>query len=223
MPLKNPKPVFDALRLMLGKLTQEHVDLMNRALAEADADAPGELVIASDGKYDVSARGISAIKGEEGLAKVRADGMLEAYPDPGSKDGNPWTIGRGSTGPDIRKGTIWTREQAEARFVADLRRFEGKVEALLGTAPTTQQQFDALVSFAYNVGVEGLRTSTLLAKHLAGDFGTFTPATRDKAASGTGAAGQFTRWIYNDGKPMDGLKNRRNREANLYANGVYPA
>jgi lysozyme len=44
---------------------------------------------------------------------------LEAYPDPGSKDGHPWTIGWGSTGPDIVKGTRWTQAEADARFARD--------------------------------------------------------------------------------------------------------
>ena len=47
------------------------------------------------------------IKPFEGLARKRLDGLIEAYPDPGS-GGAPWTIGYGSTGPDITPHTVWT-------------------------------------------------------------------------------------------------------------------
>lgn len=198
MPLKNPKPLFDAIRLMNGKLSQTDVDLINSALVLADGG--GELSVAAEGRYDVSPAGIRAMKQEEGC-------KLVAYPDPGSKDGNPWTIGFGSTGPDIKRGTVWTQAQADARFLADLRRFEAGVEAKLGDAPTVQQQFDALVSFAYNVGLNAFATSTLLARHKAGDH--------------SGVLEQFGRWIYNDGKPMAGLKARRAREAAIYQAGDY--
>jgi lysozyme len=200
MPLTHTKPLFDAIRLIHGKLTQADVDLINKALVLCDGNGASELTVPTDGRYDVSPQGVAAMKGEEGC-------KLTAYPDPGSKDGKPWTVGFGSTGPDIVKGTVWTQAQADARFLADLRRFEGSVEAKLGTAPTSQQQFDALVSFAYNVGIGALSTSTLLAKHLAGDF--------------AGAAEQFARWINNDGKPMPGLKARRAREAAIYSKGIY--
>lgn len=128
--------------------------------------------------------------------------VLFAYPDPGSRNGDPWTVGWGSTGPGIAKGTIWTQKQADDRFAADLTRFEDGVTKLLAGAPTTQNQFDALVSFAYNVGVAALGSSTLLRKHKAGDF--------------PGAQAQFARWNKNDGKVTKGLTRRRAAEAALY-------
>lgn len=129
---------------------------------------------------------------------------LTAYPDPGSKDGHPWTIGWGSTGPDIKKGVVWTQAQADARFLQDLEKFEDKVTELIGDAPTTQSQFDALVCIAYNIGTGALRNSTLLRKHKARDY-----ADAKKA---------FNSWIYNDGKVMNGLVRRRKAEAELYGN-----
>lgn len=199
--LHNPKPLFDAIRTLHGKLIQQDVDLINKALALAEQDSPAELVPdVPAGRYDVSPRGVTAIKTCEGC-------KLRAYPDPGSRDGKPWTIGWGSTGPGIVKGTVWTQEQADARFLADLRRFEMLVEAALGDAPTSQQQFDALVSFAYNVGIVAFRNSTLLRLHKAGDF--------------DGAAEQFMRWVYNDGHKMAGLEKRRNHECTIYAEGIY--
>lgn len=114
------------------------------------------------------------------------------------------TIGWGSTGPDIKLGTTWTQAQADARFAADLTRFASKVTGLLGTAPTTQSQFDALVSFAYNVGYSdgGLKTSTLLRMHKDGDY--------------EGAANQFQRWNKQAGRVLNGLTKRRSAEADIY-------
>lgn len=114
------------------------------------------------------------------------------------------TIGWGSTGPDIKLGMTWTQAQADARFAADLARFAGKVSGLLGAAPTTQAQYDALVSFAYNVGYGdgGLKTSTLLRMHKAGDY--------------VGAALQFARWNKQNGKVLNGLTKRRAAEAAIY-------
>lgn len=137
------------------------------------------------------------------------DCRLAAYPDPGSKDGKPWTIGWGHTGPEVVKGLVWTQAKADAVFVQDLAKFEAGVMRLV-KAPIGQGQFDALVSFAYNVGLdenhngkaEGLGESTLLRKLNAGDY--------------KGAAAEFLKWIKNDGKVMRGLVRRRAAEVCLF-------
>lgn len=134
---------------------------------------------------------------------------LTAYPDPGSKDGHPWTIGWGHTGPDVFPGLVWTKDKADAVFVQDLGRFERDVARLV-EVPINQGHFDALVSFAYNVGpdidadtiAEGLGDSTLLRKLNAGDF--------------LGAADEFPKWNKNDGKVMLGLRRRRAAERALF-------
>lgn len=155
-----------------------------------------------------SAAGIALMHSFEGLAKKLPDGSIAAYPDPGSRDGHPWTIGWGSTGRDpfnggqIKKGTVWTKAQCDQRFVDHLADFENAVNSALGSAHTTQAQFDALVSFTYNLGPANLRNSTLLKLHRAGDY--------------AGAAKQFLRWNKNDGKVMNGLTRRRKAEAALY-------
>lgn len=142
------------------------------------------------------------IKRFEGLAKKRPDGRIEAYPDPGS-GGDPWTIGYGSTGPDVKRGTVWTLQECEARLEADVIRFAAKVDALVaGGAATSQNEFDALTSFAYNLGAGALKSSTLLKKHRAGN----------KA----GAAGEFLRWDKAAGHTMAGLTRRRHAESDLY-------
>src|ERR1700733_14853971 len=86
--------------------------------------------------------------------------VLHAYPDPAT-GGDPWTIGYGHTGPDVHQGQTVTQAQADGLLVNDLHKFETAVEGMVGTAPTSQQQFDALVSFAFNLGAGRLKTSTL--------------------------------------------------------------
>lgn len=137
----------------------------------------------------------------ESCAKKRADGRFDAYPDPGS-GGDPWTIGWGTTGPDVKPGVTWTQQQCDDRFAQDLSKFAQGVAKVLGDAKTTQHQFDAMVSFAYNVGIANLSSSTLLKKHKAGDY--------------AGAANEFARWNKAKGKVMAGLTRRRAAEAALY-------
>jgi len=195
------KALFDAVRSIKGKpLTQADVDLINRALGVS-------VVEASKVGFRASARCISLIHSFESL-------KLAAYKDPGSANGLPITCGWGSTrdldGKPIKLGAIWTKEYADKVFARDLADFEQGVNLLIGTSLTTQNQFDALVSFAYNVGLdidedtkaEGLGDSTLLRKHKAGDF--------------VGAEAAFMAWVYNDGKKTNGLVRRRQAEADLY-------
>lgn len=126
---------------------------------------------------------------------------LEAYPDPGSSDGRPWTIGWGHTGPEVVKGLKWTQKQADDAFVIDIAKFERGALDLVKLS-LTQGQFDALVIFAYNVGLHPLKTSTLLRMLNAGNY--------------LGAQEQFKRWNKNDGKVMRGLTRRRAAEAALF-------
>jgi lysozyme len=89
------------------------------------------------------------------------------------------TVGFGHTGPDVRLGDVWTDEQVEAAFAKDLERFERAVNEAV-KVPIPQHAFDALVSFAYNVGVGAFKSSTLVRVLNAGDM--------------AGAARQFDRW-----------------------------
>lgn len=189
--------LFAIVRRLKGSgLSQAEVDEINAALA-------GEIVVIGRTGKIISSRGISLMHQFESC-------RLTAYPDPGSANGEPWTIGWGSTGPGIHKGVVWTQAQCDERFARDLVKFEIGVNTLLAGHPTTQGQFDALVSFAYNVGLdldedtkaEGLGDSTLLRKHLAGDY--------------SGAAAEFAKWNKNDGAVMKGLTRRRAAEAALY-------
>lgn len=142
---------------------------------------------------NISQNGIDLIKRFEGCA-------LTAYPDPGTC-GEPLTVGYGHTGPDVHPGTLITQQHAEQLLEADLMRFEDGVTANAGKC--TQGQFDALVSFAFNLGLKNLLGSTLLRLHKAGDY--------------DGAAAQFSRWTRAAGRVMPGLVKRREAEAELYA------
>lgn len=142
------------------------------------------------------------IKRFEGCARRLADGRIAAYPDPAT-GGAPWTIGWGSTGRDVRHGAVWTQAQCDARLSRDLAALAQRLAATLDAAPTSQRQFDALVSFAYNVGTGALARSTLLRLHRAGSY--------------AAAAAQFARWNKAGGKVLPGLVRRRAAEARLYA------
>lgn len=196
----NRKKLFDAIRELFGPLKQSQVDTLDEAIDEAlQLEVPPANVLTT------SRKGIELIHRFEGCARLRKDGLIEAYPDPGT-GGKPWTIGWGSTtderGEPIEPGTVWTKARADARFVQHLREFEKEVRAAIGNAPTTQNQFDAMVSLAYNIGSSAFRSSTLLKRHKAGEYG----AARE----------QFKRWNRAGGRVMRGLTRRRQAEAKLY-------
>jgi lysozyme len=136
--------------------------------------------------------------GPKGLALIkRSEGLrLKAYKCPADVP----TIGYGSTGPHVRMGMTITAEEAEALLRKDLERFERGVVEMAGKM--TPGQFSALVSFAFNLGLGKLRKSTLLKKHLAGDY--------------EGAAREFAKWVNAGGKRLPGLVTRRADEAALY-------
>lgn len=150
-----------------------------------------------------SAACIKLVQQFEGCARILPDKRVKAYPDPAT-GGDPWTIGWGTTGADVKPGVIWTQQQCDARLAGDVARFAAQVSAAIGKAPTTQDQFDALVCFAYNVGIGNLKASTLLKLHQAGDH--------------DAAQAQFARWNKAAGKVMAGLTKRRAAEAALYGN-----
>lgn len=144
-----------------------------------------------------SQKGIDLIKEFESLE-------LSAYPDPAT-GGDPWTIGYGHTSqagpPKVFKGLRINRQEAEEILQQDLRKYEAGVERLLQVG-LSQNQFDALVSFAFNCGLGNLEKSTLL-KHInAGSF--------DKVPA------EFMKWTRADGKEMKGLVRRRRAEAALW-------
>jgi lysozyme len=113
-----------------------------------------------------------------------------------------WTCGWGATS-GVTSSTVWTQEEADARFDSDLAHFAAQVAELIGDTPTTQGQFDAMVSLAYNIGVRAFTNSTVLRKHKAGEH---------KAASDA-----FSLWVKQAGKTLAGLVKRRRGEALIYS------
>lgn len=109
-----------------------------------------------------------------------------------------WTIGYGHSAGDVRAGMRITEEKAEELLRRDL----FFVERFINGIPKvrTQGQFDALASFAYNVGVGKLKTSTLLKKIM-------------HDASTEEIQREFMKWVYSGGKRLDGLVKRRRWEA----------
>jgi lysozyme len=136
----------------------------------------------------------------ERLIKPFEGCKLKAYPDPAT-GGDPWTIGWGATGPDVKRGTVWTQDQADNRLIVDASRFERGVLKLL-TRPLAQHQMAALISFAYNCGLANLAASTLLRMVNAGQH--------DLAAQ------QFPRWNKANGKVLAGLTRRRAAERAVF-------
>lgn len=147
----------------------------------------------------VSKAGEDLIKSFEGCAKKRPDGLFEAYPDAGRGWDLP-TLGWGSTGPDIKRGTVWTQEQCDERFRKHLQHFAADVNTLIGDTPTTQGQFDAMVSFHYNTGA--ILKSTLGKHHRAGRY--------------AAAAAEFGKWVRAGNKQLPGLVRRRAAERAFY-------
>jgi GH24 family phage-related lysozyme (muramidase) len=190
----NRKPLFDAIRKLLGRgFRQAEVEALDKAIDTVAGRAP------NGGARSIGPQGLALIQQFEGCARLRPDGMVEAYPDPGT-GGEPWTIGWGATGPGIGSGSVWTQQQCDARLESDVARHARDVAFALGDAPTTQTQFDALVSFHYNTGA--IARSTLLRRHLAGDY--------------RAAAEEFARWNRGGGRVLKGLVRRRAAEARLY-------
>lgn len=139
-----------------------------------------------------------------------------------------WTIGVGHTGrmspPPVTKGMQITERQAAEFLAADLAPVEAAIVAKV-KVPITQSMFDALASFAFNVGVGGFGKSTLLRKLNAGDYGAAGQFVKDTNApggwrvesDGTGAAGQFLAWT----KQVE-LTGRRIREQALFLKDGIP-
>lgn len=140
-----------------------------------------------------SPKGIALIKEFEGL-------RLKAYKCPGGV----WTIGYGHTA-GVKPGMVISEAQAEEYLMADLIAFEKHLNGL-GLA-LNQNQFDALVSFIYNVGTGNFSSSTLLRKVKANPLD-------------NSIIDEFLRWVYSKGRVLPGLQRRRLAEMKLYFSNV---
>lgn len=144
-----------------------------------------------------SDKGLALIKHSEGFRD-------KAYPDPAT-GGKPYTIGNGTTvypsGVPVKLGDKVTEQQADSYLRNDVKKFEAAVSNAV-KVKLTQGQFDALVSFTYNLGPANMASSTLIKKMNAGDV--------------KGAADEFLRWNKAAGKVMAGLTTRRAAERALF-------
>jgi lysozyme len=141
----------------------------------------------------LSNKGLDLIKQFEGCE-------LKAYICPAGV----LTIGYGHTGSDVKQGMVITEAQATTLLRKDVAKCETGVTTLTATgAPINQNQFDALVSFAYNCGINALGSSTLLRK------------VKAKPSDKTIAL-EFARWNKSVGKILPGLTTRRHAESKLY-------
>ena len=197
----NHKPIFDAVRSIAGRrFKRNDIVRLDRAIECAAGQASSCAPVTPT---EIGPEGTALIKSFEGCARQRTDGLVEAYPDPGTGSA-PWTIGWGATGAGIGPQTIWTRQECDQRLQSDLARYALDVASELGTSPTTQQQFDALVSFHYNTGA--IARATLTRLHKQGAF--------------SAAQAEFARWNRAGGRVLKGLVRRRAAEARLYAQGA---
>lgn len=142
----------------------------------------------------VNPAGLQIIKGSEDL-------RLKAYLCPAGK----WTIGWGHTGIDVYEGLVITEDEAERLLAADVKFTEDNLSLLL-PAGLTRNQFSALVSLVFNIGVGNFVNSTLFKKLRLGEM--------------AAAANEFPRWnkarVKGDLVPLDGLTKRRAKERELF-------
>lgn len=136
--------------------------------------------------------------GDAGLALIKEyEGCrLEAYQD----SVGIWTIGYGHTS-GVQAGDKCTQDEADAWLLEDVKHAETCVNGAV-TVPLTQNEFDALVSFVFNLGCKQFRSSTLLRKLLDSDY--------------DGAAAELKRWNKAGGQVLAGLTKRRAAEEKLF-------
>jgi len=140
-------------------------------------------------KMEISAKGLDLIKKFEGLE-------LESYLCPA----DVWTIGYGST-KGVKEGMSITEEEAEALLKKEAQEYCDYVKEYVSVT-LTQNQFDALVSWTYNLGPRNLKNSTLLEVLNKEEY--------DKVPE------QILRWTKAAGKELNGLVRRRQAEADLF-------
>lgn len=188
------------LRQMMpdGKLTQDQVIAGDAVIATSGLPTFAKLIgyqlDAPKTDRDISSVGYNMIKKWEGV-------KLEAYQDVAGI----WTIGIGTikypNGVRVRKGDKITLEQALSYLKNDCLWVDRCLDNSI-KVPVTQNQFDALASFVYNVGETAFKTSTLLTKLNNKEYGA--------------AADEFLRWVNAGGKKQKGLENRRQDERKLF-------
>ena len=151
-----------------------------------------------NGQLDISDNGYAIIRDAEGFRST-------AYLD----TGGVWTIGFGTikypNGTSVKKGDTCTRNEAEQWLKNDCVWVDACLDKYV-KVNLNQNQFDALASFVYNIGETAFIKSTML--------------TLINQNSLTSAASQFDRWVFDNGKRIQGLVNRRAREKSLFLKAI---
>ena len=111
-----------------------------------------------------------------------------------------WTIGYGHT-KGVQPGDEWSEDHANHMLEVELEEYENYVSTAV-TVPLSQNQFDALVSWVYNLGNGNLTSSTMLKVLNSGDY--------------DGVPAQIKRWNKAGGKVLEGLTRRRQAEADMF-------
>jgi lysozyme len=148
---------------------------------------------------------------EEEIMKISAEGKalikkfegceLEAY----KCAAGVWTIGYGTI-KNVSEGMTITQEQADKMFDEEMKEYETYVNTAV-KVPLSQNQFDALVSWVFNLGNGNLSSSTMLKVINSGDH--------------AGVPAQIKRWNKAGGKVLEGLIRRREAEALLYQGAIW--
>lgn len=135
----------------------------------------------------------------EGVAFIKLKEGFESYPYKDSA--GTWTIGYGTTKGISGATTPISIQEGERLLRSDLAKFHRELSALV-KVPLKQSEYDALMSFIYNLGATNLSSSELLEKLNAGDY--------------EGAANEFPRWVWAGGQKISGLIKRRNEEKQIF-------
>ncbi|ENW78235.1 hypothetical protein F909_03921 [Acinetobacter sp. ANC 3929] len=191
---------YSWLRAMSGgKLTQDQVIAGDAVIALNGLPTFANLIgfkldSTITGQRDISDKGYQIIREFEGF---KANAYLDT--------GGVWTIGFGTikypNGARVKKGDTCSLEQAELWLKNDCLWVDACLDKYI-KINISQNQFDALASFVYNIGETAFVKSTLLKTLNTGNF--------------AGAANQFDNWVYDNGKLIKGLVNRREKEKALF-------
>lgn len=190
---------YSWLRAMSGgKLTQDQVIAGDAIIASQGLETFARLInydlYTVSGQFDISENGYALIRQAEGFRAA-------AYKD----TGGVWTIGFGTIkypdGTAVKKGDTCTHAQAEEWLKNDCKWVDACLDKYI-KSKVTQNQFDALSSFVYNVGETAFVKSTML--------------TLLNQSNYVAAANQFDRWVFDNGKRVQGLVNRRATEKQLF-------
>jgi len=208
------RPQFNTYQInpFLSTGTVEHVEKPNKpkkkkktSKTNKEESSPPDKNKKEVSKLTLSKSGTNFIKETEQFVEYAYyDNITPLRPATKGDENNPnkgtLTIGYGHT-KNVKIGDKITKDEADELFLEDVSEFEQCIKDNVNV-PLTQNQYDALVSFCYNVGTGAFKKSTLLAKLNNEDY--------------IGAANEFLKWNKSGGKVIDGLTDRRKAEKNMF-------